>query len=90
MMQIRPVSDLSNKLPEIEDIVNNGQPVLLTKNGCGTMVVMSLEQYSSLTDSSDHIERALDEADKAALEDPTRYTSEEVFDKIRDVLRGEV
>ncbi len=88
MIQI-PVSDLSDKLPEIEDIVN-GQPVLLTKNGCGTMVVMSLEQYSSLTDSNDYIERALDEAEKAALEDPTRYTHEEVFDKIRDVLRGEV
>ncbi len=33
MLQIRPVSDLRNKFPEIEDIVNNGQPVYLTKNG---------------------------------------------------------
>ncbi len=90
MIQIRPVSDLSNKFPEIEDIVNNGQPVFLTKNGYGTMVVMSLEQYSSLTDSNDYIERVLDEADKAALEDPTRYTHEEVFGRIRGELRGEI
>ena len=46
MMHIRPVSDLRNKYPEIEDIVlREGEPVYLTKNGYGTMVVMSLEQY---------------------------------------------
>ena len=31
MIQIRPVSDLRNKFPEIETIVNNGNPVYLTK-----------------------------------------------------------
>ena len=33
MIQIRPVSDLRNKFPEIENVVNGGQPVYLTKNG---------------------------------------------------------
>ena len=34
MICIRPVSDLRNKFPEIEDIViREGQPVYLTKNG---------------------------------------------------------
>lgn len=33
MIQIRPVSDLRNKFPEIETIVNSGNPVYLTKNG---------------------------------------------------------
>ncbi|MCI8449508.1 MAG: type II toxin-antitoxin system Phd/YefM family antitoxin [Eubacterium sp.] len=51
MIQIRPVSDLRNKFPEIENIVNNGEPVCLTKNGYGAMVVLSLEEYVSLTDS---------------------------------------
>lgn len=46
MIQIRPVSDLRNKFPEIEDLVNEGNPVYLTKNGYGTMVVMSLMQYA--------------------------------------------
>lgn len=45
MIQIRPVSDLRNKYPEIENIVANGNPVYLTKNGYGTMVVLSLEAY---------------------------------------------
>ena len=33
MIQIRPVSDLRNKFPEIETLVNSGNPVYLTKNG---------------------------------------------------------
>ena len=44
MIQIRPVSDLRNKFPEIEAIVNGGKPVYLTKNGYGAMVVLSLEE----------------------------------------------
>ena len=65
MINIRPVSDLRNKYPEIEEeVMSTGAPVFLTKNGYGSMVVMSLEQYSALTDG---IELALDEADKAAV-----------------------
>ena len=52
MIQIRPVSDLRNKFPEIERVVKEGQPVYLTKNGYGSMVVMSLEKYAELTDDS--------------------------------------
>ena len=33
MIQIRPVSDLRNKFPEIEKAVGGGEPVYLTKNG---------------------------------------------------------
>ena len=35
MIQIRPVSDLRNKFPEIEKAVGGGEPVYLTKNGYG-------------------------------------------------------
>lgn len=80
MIQIRPVSDLRNKFTDIEKAVGGGEPVYLTKNGYGAMVVLSLEAYSRLTDG---VETALDEADKAALEDERRYTHEEVFSKLR-------
>ena len=76
MITIRPVSDLRNKFTEIEDCVKSGKPVYLTKNGYGSMVVLSLEQYAALTDD---IELKLDEADKAAAADPVRYTEDEVF-----------
>ena len=80
MIQIRPVSDLRNKFPDIERAVGGGDPVYLTKNGYGTMVVLSLEAYSRLTDG---VETALDEADRAAMEDNRRYTHEEVFSNLR-------
>ena len=48
MIQIKPVSDLRNKFTEIEKLVNEGTPVYLTKNGYGTMVVLSIEAYSNL------------------------------------------
>ena len=78
-MQIRPVSDLRNKFPEIENAVSGGQPVYLTKNGYGTMVVMSLEKYAELTDD---IELKLDEADRAAFTSDIRYNHDEVFTRI--------
>ena len=45
MIQIKPVSDLRNKFPDIEKIVNAGEPVYLTKNGRGRFVVMDIEDY---------------------------------------------
>ena len=83
MLDIRPVSDLRNKFSEIEETVKGGQPVYLTKNGDGSMVVLSLEQYAALTDE---VELRLDEADRAAAADSVRYTEEEVFGRVRGRL----
>ena len=85
MIQIRPVSDLRNKFPEIEKAVGGGDPVYLTKNGYGAMVVLSLDAYSRLTDG---VEAALDEADQFAVENETRYTHEEVFENLRRKING--
>ena len=86
MLQIRPVSDLRNKFPDIEKIVNTGEPVYLTKNGYGAMVVLSLEAYSKLTDS---VETALDEADKLAAGDDRRMSHDEVFGKLRRKINAQ-
>ena len=81
MINIRPVSDLRNKFPEIEDVVvHSNAPVFLTKNGYGTMVLMSLEQYSSLTDDT---EKKLDEADALAASSTNRLSKSEVFSSAR-------
>jgi len=85
MIQIRPVSDLRNKYPEIETIVNSGSPVYLTKNGYGSMVVLSLEAYSRLTDGT---EAALDEADRQAAMSNQRLTHDEVFSALRRGIHG--
>lgn len=85
MIQIRPVSDLRNKFPDIEKAVGGGEPVYLTKNGYGAMVVLSLEAYSRLTDG---VETAFDKADKCAEENQSRYTHEEVFSNLRRRVNG--
>ena len=83
MIDIRPVSDLRNKFSEIEKTVKNGQPVYLTKNGYGTMVVMSIEEYSRLTDP---VEMALDQADMQATSSSKRLSAEEVFSAARKAV----
>jgi prevent-host-death family protein len=86
MLQIRPVSDLRNKFPDIEKIVKAGEPVYLTKNGYGSMVVLSLDAYSKLTDG---VEAALDEADRVAEEDNRRMSHEEVFGNLRRKINAQ-
>lgn len=88
MINIRPVSDLRNKYPEIEDLVlREDEAVYLTKNGYGSMVVMSLNKYSKLLKDAAYnayIEKALDEADKEAEDPDTKYlTHAEIFNKLR-------
>jgi len=43
---IRPISDLRNNFTMISETVHSDdEPVFLTKNGVGDMVVMSLDHY---------------------------------------------
>lgn len=85
MIQIKPVSDLRNKFSDIEKIVNEGEPVYLTKNGYGAMVVLSLDAYARLKEG---VESALDEADRMAMEDKARLSHEEVFKGLRKRVNG--
>ena len=94
MINIRPVSDLRNKYPEIEKLVlKENEEVYLTKNGYGAMVVMSLEKYSKLMSDleyMEYIENELDEADKEAEDPNTKYyTHEEMKKMARRILDGE-
>ena len=94
MINIRPVSDLRNKYHEIEDLIlREDEAVYLTKNGYGSMVVMSLNKYSKLlkdAEYNEYIEKALDEAEKDLDNPNTKYlTHEEVFSKARRLINGE-
>jgi len=43
---IRPISDLRNNFSQISETVHSDdEPIFLTKNGTGDMVVMSIEYY---------------------------------------------
>ena len=85
MIAIRPVSDLRNKYTDIEKVVNGGETVFLTKNGYGSMVVMSIDTYSRM---NRNVEQALDEADEYAESNMERMTHEEVFGRLRGQVNG--
>lgn len=103
MINIRPVSDLRNKYPEIEELVlKEDEAVYLTKNGYGSMVVMSLEKYSNIMKNLDieealeakfgvvNIEKELDEAEKELNNPNTKYyTHEEMKQMARRIIDGE-
>jgi prevent-host-death family protein len=75
MPVIRPVSDLRNKTPEIEEIcVKENRPVFITKNGTGHLVVMSqklFEQQQALLDLYEKLDEA-EEQSKAGMTRPFR------------------
>ncbi|MFA4828229.1 MAG: type II toxin-antitoxin system Phd/YefM family antitoxin [Thermodesulfovibrionales bacterium] len=49
MPVIKPISDLRNKANEISELAHkSNEPIFITKNGEGDMVVMSMAQYSKL------------------------------------------
>lgn len=79
MNSIRPVSDLRNNFAEISQTVHETrQPVFLTKNGFGDMVVMSMEAYENLQFESE-VYFKLKEAEWEAEITSTRYSSKEVL-----------
>ena len=93
-MYIRPVSDLRNKFPEIEQcVLKEDSAVYLTKNGYGSMVLLSMERYEKLIKEerySEYVEYMLDEADKEAADPNSKtYTHEEMFNMLRRNLNGE-
>ena len=46
---IKPISDLRNKAKEISELAHKSdEPIFITKNGEGDMVVMSMAQYGRL------------------------------------------
>ncbi len=84
MNNIRPVSDLRNNFAEISKTVHETkQPVFLTKNGFGDMVVLSMEAYENLQFESE-VYFKLKEAEKEAEINSTRYSAKEVLKALKN------
>ena len=84
MNMIRPVSDLRNSFAEISKTVHeSGQPVFLTKNGYGDMVVLSMEAYENLRLESEIYFKLL-EAEREAEATDKRYSSKDVLKAMRE------
>ena len=89
MKLIRPVSDLRNNFADISKTVHEtAQPVFLTKNGYGDMVVMSMEAFESLQFESE-IDFKLQAAEQEAELTGQRYSPKEVLQAMREAIGGE-
>ena len=88
MSDIRPVSDLRNYFAEISRAVHEtGEPVILTKNGYGDMVVMSYEEYQNIQ----YEMMVMRELRAAELESETtveRFAHDKVMSDIRNRIKA--
>ncbi|SCK01860.1 prevent-host-death family protein [uncultured Eubacterium sp.] len=83
---IRPVSDLRNNFADISKTVHEtAQPVFLTKNGYGDMVVLSMEAFESLQFESE-VYFKLQAAEKEAEMTDKRFSSKEVLAAIKAAI----
>lgn len=83
---IRPVSDLRNNFADISRTVHEtSQPVFLTKNGFGDMVVLSMEAYENLQFESE-VYFKLQEAEKEAEQNNERFSPRDVLNSIKGEL----
>lgn len=84
MKKIRPVSDLRNNFADISRTVHETkEPVFLTKNGYGDMVVLSMEAYENLQLESEIYFKLRETEEKARQE---RYPGEAVFASMKEAL----
>ena len=89
MNMIRPVSDLRNNFAEISKTVHEtAQPVFLTKNGYGDMVVLSIVAFEYLQFESE-VYFKLQEAEREAELTEQRYSSKDVLNAMKAAIGGE-
>lgn len=85
MPNIRPSSDLRNKYNEISKFCHKYyEPVYITKNGQGDLVVMSIATYEKLVGKFE-LYKLLDEG-MEAIKNHRVVSAESVFEKIENGL----
>ena len=88
MNMIRPISDLRNNFAEISKMVHEtSQPVFLTENGYGNMVVLSMEAFQNMQFESEVYFKLL-EAEQESEHTQKRYSSKDVLKAMRGAIEG--
>lgn len=88
-MIIKSSTSLRNEYAEISNICKqSGEPVFLTKNGEGDLVIMSIEEYSYREELLDLKERIL-EAEEQRISGAKLYTQKEVDEIMERIVKGE-
>ena len=88
MPVICPVKDLETRLSEITRVVHEtDEPVFLTNNGYGDMVVMSMNNWEEMNFENE-IYQKLIEAQAEAQSNPKRLSHSEVFEPLRNKINA--
>lgn len=85
---IKPISDLRNKSNEISELANSSdEPIFITKNGEGDLVVMSMAHYSKLQLKIDLMGK-LSAAQKQKLSGDKGKTLKQVMTNIKAAINA--
>lgn len=85
---IKPISDLRNKSNEISELAHNSnEPIFITKNGEGDLVVMSMMHYSKMQLKLDLLSKLSVAQNQKAAGDKGR-TLKQVMDVIRNKINA--
>jgi len=90
MPNIRPISDLRNNANDISELCHQTrEPVFITKNGVGDMVVMSVEAYER-QQSLINLYAKLAEVEEEIISGAEGEDFFEVSKKLRDMVHGQL
>ena len=82
MPQIRPITDLRNTT-EISELCHaKREPLFITKNGYGDLVIMSIETYEEMIETA-RTDAAISEAEREYAADGTLLDAKEVLSSLR-------
>lgn len=88
MPMIRPVSDLRNNFQNISKACHDGdEPIFLTKNGHGDMVVMSQDLYEK-QQAMIALYQKLAEAEEEDKAEAEMFSHEKVMEELRNDVYG--
>ena len=83
---IKPISDLRNKSNEISKLANDSnEPIFITKNGEGDLVVMSMNYYSKMQLKLDLLSK-LSVAQRQKSSGDKGNSLKQVMTKIRTII----
>lgn len=82
MIQIKPITDLRNTNEISELCHKRREPIFITKNGYGDMVLMSIEAYDELIETV-QTDLAIQEAEKEFQENRILLDARETLNTLR-------
>ena len=82
MPQIRPITDLRNTTEISNACHARREPIFITKNGYGDLVVMSIEAYEEMLETA-AVDAAISEAEAEFDQDSKLHDAREALSSLR-------